>query len=68
MGMGCRRPGGPALPSWPQAEYALNMRGGKQNLNVAGRVPLSTYLDREGERIDGQCELRPDDGVVVEVG
>ena len=47
---------------------ALNMRGGKQNLNVAGRVPLSTYLDREGERIDGQCELPPDEGVVVEVG
>jgi hypothetical protein len=43
-------------------------RGGKQNLNVAGRVPLSTYLDREGERIDGQCELRPDEGVIVEVG
>lgn len=47
---------------------ALNMRGGRQNLNVAGRVPLSTYLDREGERIDGQCELPPDEGVVVEVG
>jgi hypothetical protein len=37
-------------------------------LNVAGRIPLSTYLDREGERIDGQGELRPDEGVVVEVG
>jgi alpha-glucosidase len=35
---------------------------------LAGRVALSTYLDREGDRVDGKVELRGDEGVVVRVG
>jgi alpha-glucosidase len=33
-----------------------------------GRVSLSTHLDREGEEVAGNISLRPNEGVVVEVG
>jgi len=31
------------------------------------RLALSTYLDREGERVSGSMALRPDEGVVLEL-
>jgi len=33
-----------------------------------GRVRLSTVLDRADERVAGRLELRPDEGLIVEVG
>ena len=33
----------------------------------AGRVLLSTFLDREGERVAGQVELRADEGLLIEL-
>jgi hypothetical protein len=57
MGMGCGDLEGQRSHHGRRLNIALNMRGGKQNLNLAGRVPLSTYLDREGERIDGQVRV-----------
>jgi alpha-glucosidase len=32
---------------------------------VRGRIRLSTGLDREGQRVDGDLGLRPDEGVVI---
>jgi alpha-glucosidase len=47
---------------------ALNL--GHEPRDIAatvGNVLLSTYLDREGERLDGTLRLRADEGVIVEV-
>jgi alpha-glucosidase len=33
----------------------------------AGRIAISTHLDRAGERLGGSVSLRPDEGIVVEV-
>ncbi|HZH28014.1 MAG TPA: alpha-amylase family glycosyl hydrolase [Azospirillaceae bacterium] len=30
-----------------------------------GRMLLSTHLDREGEKVDAQIQLRPDEGVII---
>ncbi len=35
------------------------------HLSAPGRLLLSTYLDREHERIGGSLELRADAGVVI---
>jgi alpha-glucosidase len=32
----------------------------------AGRIALSTHLDREGERVTGPLRLRPNEGVIVD--
>lgn len=32
---------------------------------AGGTVVLSTHLDREGEGIDGEIALRPDEGLVI---
>ena len=48
---------------------ALNMAGSAQEVivPVAGRIRLSTYLDREWEvASDGVIALRPHEGLVVE--
>lgn len=34
---------------------------------VAGRLLLSTHLDREGERFDGELRLRADEGVIADL-
>ncbi len=36
-----------------------------RQLGLRGTLALSTYLDREGERVEGDVLLRPDEGVVV---
>jgi alpha-glucosidase len=36
-------------------------------LEAGGRVLLSTFLDREGERVAGQLRLRADEGLVIEL-
>ncbi len=36
-----------------------------RQLGLRGEIALSTYLDREGERVEGEVLLRPDEGVVV---
>ena len=48
---------------------ALNLGHGPlaPDLPAAGRVLLSTHLDRDGEAVAGRVELRPDEGVIVEV-
>ena len=48
---------------------ALNLGHGPlaADLPAAGRVLLSTHLDRDGEAVAGRVELRPDEGVIVEV-
>jgi hypothetical protein len=33
----------------------------------AGRVLLSTALDREGEAVNGSVSLRADEGIIIEV-
>ena len=33
----------------------------------SGTVVISTHLDREGERVEGGVELRPDEAIIVEV-
>jgi hypothetical protein len=33
----------------------------------AGRVLLTTFLDRQGERIEAQVRLRAEEGVVIEL-
>jgi alpha-glucosidase len=33
----------------------------------AGRVLLSTFLDREGERVADQVRLRADEGLLIEL-
>lgn len=33
---------------------------------IRGRLVLSTYLDRDGERVNGGIALRGDEGVIVE--
>ena len=37
------------------------------DLPAAGRILLSTHLDRDGEAVAGRVDLRPDEGVVVEL-
>ena len=34
----------------------------------AARVVLTTFLDREGERVEGYLALRADEGVLLELG
>lgn len=48
---------------------ALNFGDRPQRLawNGGGRLALSTRLDREGEAVGPDLDLRPDEGVVVEV-
>ena len=48
---------------------ALNLGHGPlaADLPAAGRILLSTHLDRDGEAVAGRVELRPDEGVIVEV-
>ena len=35
--------------------------------DACGTLLLSTHLDRAGEARSGRCDLRPDEGVVVEL-
>ena len=48
---------------------ALNFGSRPQRLALehSGTVALSTHLDRAGERAGGTFELRPDEGLVVEL-
>ena len=50
-------------------EVALNLahRPLAADLPTAGRILLSTHLDRDGEAVAGRVELRPDEGVIVDV-
>jgi alpha-glucosidase len=34
---------------------------------VRGRITLTTHLDREGEAVDGALDLRPHEGLIVEL-
>ncbi len=47
---------------------ALNLGSQPQTLGAAGRVVLSTFLDRENEPFGETLELRGDEGVIVETG
>ncbi len=51
---------------------ALNFGGHPQTVeldaSLAGRVALSTHLDREGDAVSGSLALRPDEGVVIRLG
>ncbi len=52
---------------------ALNLGGEPHELvfpkgSADGRILLSTYLDREGEPVGGEIDLRADEGVIVEAG
>jgi alpha-glucosidase len=48
---------------------ALNLSHEKVALPLAGgTLLLSTHLDRAGERVDARCELRADEGVILELG
>jgi alpha-glucosidase len=51
---------------------ALNLGSSPQGLRrwtdmVEGTIALSTHLDRQGERVTGTLELRPDEGVVIRI-
>lgn len=49
---------------------ALNLGHAAQRAmvgGIAGQVVLSTHLDRAGESVSGEIELRPDEGVVIAV-
>jgi alpha-glucosidase len=45
---------------------ALNLTGAERELAVAGRILLSTHLDREAEDTGGTLRLRADEGVVID--
>jgi alpha-glucosidase len=45
---------------------ALNLGSQPQTLGAAGRVVLSTFLDREGEAIGETLYLRGDEGLILE--
>jgi alpha-glucosidase len=47
---------------------ALNLGSQPQTLGAAGRVVLSTFLDREDEPFGETLDLRGDEGVIVETG
>lgn len=48
---------------------ALNFGGTPAQADTGdGKVVLSTRLDRDGERVEGYVDLRPDEGVVVRRG
>lgn len=49
---------------------ALNFGDGSVDLETSpeGHIVLSTHLDREGEEVSQNISLRPNEGVVVEVG
>ncbi len=38
-----------------------------EGFDERGRIVLSTHLDRSGEAVDGELDLRPDEGVIVDV-
>ena len=42
------------------------MSGKSEDVNLRGRLLLSTYLDHRGERVNGRRQLRPDEGIVIE--
>jgi len=48
---------------------ALNFGGEKQTIALdrshRGRIALSTLLDRDAEKVEGELELRPDEGLLV---
>jgi alpha-glucosidase len=49
---------------------ALNLGNKEQVLDVpggvvSGSVAVSTYLDREGQHVEGKLKLRPDEGTVI---
>jgi alpha-glucosidase len=47
---------------------ALNLSGQPEDVDLpAGRVALSTHLDREGDPLTSRLSLRPNEGVVVEL-
>jgi alpha-glucosidase len=47
---------------------ALNFAAEPRSLqSVTGRLILSTHLDREGERVEGELRLRSDEGVIVDL-
>ncbi|MDB5867350.1 MAG: alpha amylase catalytic region [Betaproteobacteria bacterium] len=49
---------------------ALNLGHEKVALPLAlsaGTILLSTHLDRAGETLSGHCELRPDEGLIVDL-
>lgn len=49
---------------------ALNFTGEKRNLKLArlkGSVLLSTHMEREGEQVAGQVELRGDEGLLIQL-
>jgi hypothetical protein len=47
---------------------ALNLGSQPQTLEAAGRVVLSTFLDRENEPFGETLDLRGDEGVIVQTG
>jgi alpha-glucosidase len=48
---------------------ALNFGHGTERVPLSheGKVVLSTYLDRVGETVRNNCDLRPDEGLIVEL-
>jgi alpha-glucosidase len=52
---------------------ALNMGHERRVIRLGddartAKVLLSSRLDREGEKLNGAAELRPDEGVIIEAG
>ena len=48
----------------------LNMRRSQLAVELpgcSGRVALSTYLDRDGERVEGRLSLQANEGVIIQV-
>jgi alpha-glucosidase len=47
--------------------FGKNSRVAKFPDAATGKLMISSHLDREGEEVNGAIELRPDEGVVIEV-
>jgi hypothetical protein len=41
---------------------------GSASTGLAGTLLLSSYLDRAGETVNGAIDLRPHEGVVIDLG
>jgi alpha-glucosidase len=44
---------------------ALNFTSEPRSIEIEGTIVLSTHLDREGEKVSGKLELRPDEGIIL---
>jgi alpha-glucosidase len=47
------------------ALVALNLSARRRTLPCSGLISVTTALDREGERVDGELLLRPHEGVIL---